>query len=579
MSVTTATGLQELVDRHGDRLAQAREAAYERTFFSAYDESPSPRVYGEGSAEAGQRAYEALLGARFELPGHPDDGTTAGAEVSPYGPRLGVTYPHASVEALVAAARAALPAWQAASPRERAAVAVEVLDRVNARSFEIAHAVMHTSGQAFVMAFQAGGPNAQDRGLEAVAYALAEQERHRGSTLWEKPQGKRPPLRMVKEFTPVGRGIGVVIGCNTFPTWNSYPGMFASLVTGNAVIVKPHPRAVLPLAITVQVTREVLAEQGFDPDLVLLAAEAEGELLAGDLATHPAVGIVDFTGGPAFGDWLERNAVGTQVYTEKAGVNSVLFESTDAYRSALANLAFTLSLYSGQMCTTTQNIYLPAEGVRTDEGVKTPQELAADLAGALDRLLGDDARAAGILGALVNDDVADRLAGQPKETVAIESRAVDVPEWPQARVRTPLVHLAGPAERARWTAECFGPVSFLVPMPRAEIVPTFEQVTREKGALTAGVYSTDEAFLDDVRAAALRACVALSENLTGGVFVNQTTAFSDFHATGGNPAANASYADGHFVAGRFRWVEIRRHAADPAEDQAGDSAGAGAASG
>jgi prepilin-type processing-associated H-X9-DG protein len=73
--------------------------------------------------------------------------------------------------------------------------------------------------------------------------------------------------------------------------------------------------------------------------------------------------------------------------------------------------------------------------------------------------------------------------------------------------------------------------------------------------------------------------VALSENLTGGVFVNQTTAFSDFHATGGNPAANASYADGHFVAGRFRWVEIRRHAADPAEDQAGDSAGAGAASG
>jgi phenylacetic acid degradation protein paaN len=556
------TPLDDLVARHTERLGRAMQATHDREFHSAYDESPSPRVYGDGAAEAGQRAYDALLGTPFDLPGHPDDGTPAGREVSPYGPRLGVTYPHASVADLVAAAQRALPAWRSATAHVRAALAVEVLDRINARSFEMAHAVMHTSGQAFVMAFQAGGPNAQDRGLEAVAYALAEQCRHADSALWEKPQGKRPPLRMVKEFTPVGRGIGVVIGCNTFPTWNSYPGLFASLVTGNAVIVKPHPGAVLPLAITVQVAREVLTEHGFDPNLVLLAAEADGELLAGDLATDPAVGIVDFTGGPTFGGWLEQHAWDKQVYTEKAGVNSVLLESTDAYRAALANLAFTLSLYSGQMCTTTQNVYLPADGVRTDEGVKSPADVVADLGAALDQLLGDDARAAGILGALVNDDVADRLAGQPKETVAVESRGIDVSEWPEARVRTPLVHLARAGDRERWTSECFGPVSFLVPMPRAQLVSTFEEVTNEKGALTAGVYSTDEAFLADVRAAALRACVALSENLTGGVFVNQTSAFSDFHATGGNPAANATYADGHFVAGRFRWVEIRRHAAD-----------------
>ena len=55
-------------------------------------------------------------------------------------------------------------------------------------------------------------------------------------------------------------GVGLVIGCNTFPTWNAYPGIFASLATGNPVVVKPHPQAVLPLAITVEVAREVLAE-------------------------------------------------------------------------------------------------------------------------------------------------------------------------------------------------------------------------------------------------------------------------------------------------------------------------------
>ncbi len=107
--------------------------------------------------------------------------------------------------------------------------------------------------------------------------------------VWEKPQGKRPPVRMSKTFTIVPRGVDLVIGCNTFPTWNSYPGLFAGLATGNAVLVKPHPRAVLPLAITVRIVREVLAEHGFDPDLVCLAAEPLGRP-AGRRARRPARG-------------------------------------------------------------------------------------------------------------------------------------------------------------------------------------------------------------------------------------------------------------------------------------------------
>jgi hypothetical protein len=61
--------------------------------------------------------------------------------------------------------------------------------------------------------------------------------------------------------------------------------------------------------------------------------------------------------------------------------------------------------------------------------------------------------------------------------------------------------------------------------------------------------------------------VALSENLTQGVYVNQSAAFSDFHATGANAAANASLTDGHFVSGRFRVVQTRRHL--PAEPSTG----------
>ena len=112
---------------------------------------------------------------------------------------------------------------------------------------------MHTTGQAFPMAFQAGGSHAQDRGLEAVASALRGDAPRPGVATWEKPQGKRPPLRMAKRFRIVPRGVSLLIGCATFPTWNGYPGLFASLATGNPVLVKPSRRAVLPLAITVAV--------------------------------------------------------------------------------------------------------------------------------------------------------------------------------------------------------------------------------------------------------------------------------------------------------------------------------------
>ena len=43
------------------------------------------------------------------------------------------------------------------------------------------------------------------------------------------------------------------------------------------------------------------------------------------------------------------------------------------------------------------------------------------------------------------------------------------------------------------------------------------------------------------------------------MYVNQSAAFSDFHATGANPAANSALTDAAYVASRFRIVQSRRH--------------------
>jgi acetyl-CoA acetyltransferase len=47
--------------------------------------------------------------------------------------------------------------------------------------------------------------------------------------------------------------------------------------------------------------------------------------------------------------------------------------------------------------------------------------------------------------------------------------------------------------------------------------------------------------------------------VAGGVFVNQTAAFSDLHGTAANPAATAALTDDWFVAGRFLTLQSRRH--------------------
>ncbi|MFY4721817.1 phenylacetic acid degradation protein PaaN [Streptomyces sp. LaBMicrA B280] len=552
----------ELIAKHRPTLDQALEAIRTRAYWSPHPEHP--KAYGEhGSldAAAGKAAFDALLGTRLDL-GQAGTDDWVGGEISPYGIELGVSYPHADLDVLLPAMKAGQPAWRDAGAEVRAVVCLEILKRISDRTHEFAHAVMHTSGQAFMMAFQAGGPHAQDRGLEAVAYAYAEQVRTPGTAEWSKPQGKRDPLVLTKNFTPVPRGIGLVIGCNTFPTWNGYPGLFASLATGNAVLVKPHPRAVLPLALTVRIAREVLTEAGFAADLVALAAERPGEGIAKALATRPEIRIIDYTGSTTFGDWLEANARQAQVYTEKAGVNTVIVHSTDDYKGMLSNLAFSLSLYSGQMCTTPQNLLIPREGILTDQGPKTFDEVTADLARAVDGLLGDDARANGLLGAIVNPDVKARLeAAAGLGEVALASREITNPEFPGAVVRTPvIVKLDGakPDAEAAYMSECFGPVSFAVALDSVtDAVELLRRTVREKGAMTVGAYTTDSEVERAIEEVCLEEAAQLSFNLTGGVFVNQTAAFSDFHGSGGNPAANAALCDGAFVANRFRVVEVR----------------------
>src|SRR3984885_10447634 len=551
-----------LFSKHEDTLQKALAAIETRGYWSPFVEMPSPKVYGETANADGEAAFKAHLNQTFELD-QPSTGETVGAEVSPFGITLGVTYPKADPDALLAASAAAQSGWRAAGPDAWAGVCLEILARLNKASFEIAYAVMHTTGQAFMMAFQAGGPHAQDRALEAVTYAWDQLRRIPADAHWEKPQGKNPPLAMQKRYTVVPRGTGLVLGCCTFPTWNGYPGMFADLATGNTVIVKPHPGAILPLAITVRIAREVLREAGFDPNVVtLLATEANDGPLVQDLALRPEIKLIDFTGSTQNGNWLERHAHQAQVYTEKAGVNQIVIDSVDNLKAVASNIAFSLALYSGQMCTAPQNIYVPRDGIHTGEGHMSFDDVAKALAAAVEKLVSDPARAVELTGAIQNDGVMARIAdARQLGEVLADSQSLAHPSFPDARVQSPLMlKLDARTDTAKFTREWFGPISFVIATDStAQSLDLAGSIAAEHGALTFSVYSTDDAVINAAYDAAIRGGVALSINLTGGVFVNQSAAYSDFHGTGANPAANAALADAAFVANRFRVIQSRIH--------------------
>jgi phenylacetic acid degradation protein paaN len=551
-----------LFEKHRGLLDQALKAIRARTYWSAYPEIPSGKIYGENAKAESQAAFEARLNKPFEL-NQPGTIGQVGAEKSPYGMALGITYPKVDLKALLAAAKAAMPAWRDAGVEARVGVCLEILARLNKRSFEMANAVMHTTGQAFMMAFQAGGPHAQDRGLEAVAYAYDEMQKVPAKATWEKP-GRNESIKLEKKFTILPRGIGVVVGVSTFPTWNAYPAIFADLATGNPVVIKPHPGAILPLALTVETARAVLKENGFDPNLVTLAADTAEAPITKELVCHPDVKIVDFTGSSAFGDWIEANARQAVVFTEKAGINSVIIDSADDLKAVVRNLAFTLSLYSGQMCTTPQNIYVPRRGIKSAGQTVSADEFAKMLAGGIDKLLGETERAVEVLGAIQNPQTLARLESAPAQggEVILASKALNHPTYPKACVRTPVLIKVNAGDEKLYQQEMFGPIVYLVLTDSTE--ESIDRATRgaqTKGAITCSIYSSDPVVLEKAAAGAAEAGASTSCNLVGDIFVNQSAAFSDFHVSGANPAGNATLTDAAFVASRFRVGQTRTPAA------------------
>ncbi|PSR53385.1 phenylacetic acid degradation protein PaaN [Adhaeribacter arboris] len=543
-------------------LQRAMRALHERTFFAAYPENPTPDVYGETAEQEGRMAFEAALQKPFTELWQPDPADWVGQEESPYEQQsLGITYPYFEVQTLIERGEKAFHTWRKVAPAERAALLVEALEYIKKRFFQIAYATMHTTGQSFLMSFQASGPHAADRALEAIAAGLEEQTRFPSQTEWEKPMGKYS-IKLQKSWVAVPKGISVVIGCSTFPTWNTVPGMFASLVTGNPVIIKPHPKAVLPIAIIVAEVQKVLQEQNLDPTICQLAVDARECLITKELAEHPKVKLIDYTGSTAFGNYLEK-LPGKTVFTEKAGVNSVILDSVTDLDKVVQNLAFSISLYSGQMCTAPQNFFIPEAGIVANGEVISYEVITQKLSEAIANLVNNPKAGPQILGAIQNTATGQRVkdAAEGHGKVLLSTCDIVNPNFTNARMCSPVLYEVTAAHKEIYNQELFGPIALIIKTKNtAESIALARELAETQGAISCAAYSTDAEIKEQIKDEMSLAGTPVSFNLTGNIYVNQNAGFSDFHVTGGNPAGNASFTNPEFVIKRFTWVGFREPA-------------------
>ncbi|MFD4423109.1 2-hydroxymuconic semialdehyde dehydrogenase [Agromyces sp. NPDC058484] len=272
---------------------------------------------------------------------NPVDGSLL-AEVHEAGP--------AEVDRAVASARAALEGpWGRMSVGERAAILRRVADSIERRFDDLVAAEVGDTGKPETLArdLDVARAAANFRAFADVVSAAG-----LDSYLTELPDGRRALNYAVRK--PLGV-VAVIVPWNLpllLLTWKLAP----ALATGNTAVVKPSEET--PSSATL--LAEILVEAGV-PAGVVNVVHGFGAGSAGEyLTTHPGIDGVTFTGESSSGTAIMR-AVAPRVRPvsfELGGKNAAVVFADADLDQAIAGLARSTYLNTGQVCLCTERIYV-----------------------------------------------------------------------------------------------------------------------------------------------------------------------------------------------------------------------------
>jgi acyl-CoA reductase-like NAD-dependent aldehyde dehydrogenase len=353
-------------------------------------------------------------------------------------PRAGVE----EVDAAVARARAAFPAWRAVAPADRAGLLRGLADAIAARDEDLAR----------LEARNAGKPITDARGeiamvVETYRYYAGAPERLLGQTI---------PVAGGVDITfrePLGV-VGLIVPWN-FPlviaSWKVAP----ALAAGNCVVLKP--AELTPLT---ALELEVLALDAGLPEGVLNVVAGPGSVCGRRLVEHPDVAKVAFTGSTEVGRGIAAGAAATikRVTLELGGKSAnVVFADADVEAAAAAAPSAVFG-NAGQDCCARSRILVERDAV---------DDFLAALQPAVEGIeVGDPLDEATRMGPLISADQREAVARYVPEDapVAIRGSAPDGPGyWFPPTVLAPVAN----DDRAA-AEEIFGPVACVIPFDSEE---------------------------------------------------------------------------------------------------------------
>jgi betaine-aldehyde dehydrogenase len=341
------------------------------------------------------------------------------------------------VDAAVAAAKAAFPAWRALAPGDRAALLHRLADALEGAAEDL----------ALLEARNAGKPISDARGemgmvVDTFRYYAGAPERLLGHTI---------PVAGGVDMTfrePLGV-VGLIVPWN-FPlviaSWKVAP----ALAAGNTIVLKP--AELTPL--TALELERIALEAGL-PEGVLNVVAGPGSVCGARLVEHPDVAKIAFTGSTEVGRGIAEGAAGTikRVTLELGGKSAnVVFADADLEQAAQA-APLAVFANAGQDCCARSRILVESSAV---------DDFLGELRKAVDTMrVGDPLDEATQMGPLISAGQLETVSSYvpPGAPVAIQGSAPDGPGyWFPPTVLAPVSN----SDRAA-VEEIFGPVACVIP--------------------------------------------------------------------------------------------------------------------
>ena len=293
------------------------------------------------------------------------------------------------VNAAVAAAERAFPAWAATAPKDRAAALLRIADRLESDAPDYAQLESQNTGKPLTAMLSDEIPAIAD----VFRFYAGACRTPVGPVAGEYLPGytsliRRDPIGVVASIAP----------------WN-YPLMMAAwklapaIAAGNTVVLKPSEQTPLTALKLAEALAELL------PPGVVNVICGRGEPVGKTMASHPRVRMISLTGDVSTGQKVLALAAGNlkRTHLELGGKAPVIVFDDAHLESVIAGIR-TFGYYNaGQDCTAACRLYV---------GAGIHDRLVADLTSAVTGIKVGTQREAGVeMGPLISSSQRDRVAG------------------------------------------------------------------------------------------------------------------------------------------------------------------------